>query len=583
MSNKIILGYFENWISDAGWGNISGGEIFALLSPYTHINYMPLLLKYAVSSEGSPPIPGNNEDNDPNQYDGFYFDNTPIMNLNNYTQIPQKSPDNSYYRQLSYLSKICKKLNKKISLTIGGWTDIQLTPKFSSDSNDKLANSMVNNILLLVKDFELDGIDFDWEHLSRYYYESLPNGRQPAIDVIVDRCLFLGRVIKLLRDKSKNLLIFYTTRPNTFFGPIDPNNEKNNTTNTSDREGIIVAAGICYDGKGNRSDYIQKYIPVKLGTKQLDTDFNWDTVFNTISYVNSMSYDARSGDYCDNTTQDKQCLSGVSVLPEKNSFQLKDIDLFISKTKEIIGIHINKFVWGIEPCWQAGSNPTTSLYELNFLDPIDSNKNSTEIHNILINNFDTTTLKGDTVTISTSIDNYLEQFIKITEDIGGYFFWAVNSVVNYDDVRSHNWDNLLSVNQATIAYLLAKKIGIKLSINTKNDCDTYPDPCRKFLLTGCSQNGSDVGTCKEPNNFDINAKINGCELGKQCCELWYQSLGRNQWNSGPACVNPKCTTTILESYTQSKKFSILFYVIWGAVFIVLILILVNLFLQRRNK
>jgi len=519
-SNKIICGYLENWIGEEKWFTYSNGVIFSLMAAYTHIFYFPIVLKPAVNADTSDPTPGNVDG--PTTWDGkFYFDGSDVV-VDTSSKVVASS--GNYLAQMKYMSLVTKKMGKKFIITLGGWSDMEDTPQFTQDSSDKYANLIVNHLFALTEYIDFDGLDFDWEHLSQFYYPynnwDTNIKPQPKLETVVDRCLFLGRVIRLVKEKwrqnlNKDILVFYTTRPNTFIGFNSSQNP-----NSTDREGIVVAAGVLYDGKSSRQDLLNKYKNIKLDYKVKD-DINWGQVFKYISYVNLMAYDLAKGDNCGvpNGSKDTNCIqefiqqdwlpiSGFTRTADPYDRKNYGSGYTTTELTQILKLTANKIknssvlIIGFEPIWQSsGPNVTQSSDD----NPQGSYFSSWwEMNEVLV---ETNPLKlgskykiktWDGVNTSNLKDKLHELLRAIDQYVGGYMLWAINDIRDAKHARGPATTYNMSfdiISKANMSYWMARTISKILNINVPIDStcqlsDSNPEHFCKYDLYQCIANDS---------------------------------------------------------------------------------------------
>jgi hypothetical protein len=196
----------------------------------------------------------------------------------------------------------------------------------------------------IVAQYKLDGLDFDWEHLSNPYTCSpgdkdnscAAGGRvlctcqqQTCSDYSdessVDRCMFLGYLMQ--RISAAGIFVSYTTRANSF---TNFESRAQIAEGISDCEGIAVALGTKWAG-GDIQTEIQIFKNARAGII--------DSTIKTINLpfmINFMTYDGAVG----------------NLGKSGNKFNWNDINSIISAALSIFPSL--QFLIGIEMKWQSG-------------------------------------------------------------------------------------------------------------------------------------------------------------------------------------------------------------------------------------
>lgn len=637
--SSVLVGYWGNWVfepnpeaTNANLFNYFTDALWNCVRPYTHVNYMCLLLYGTDNKCGIPPPPQVEWNNSLNYapYVPFCKDGKiltkcyecPIKDIEKdddgitKTGFTCNTPGScNNYLPLKIISKLCERDGKIFSITIGGWSDIQSTPFFHTDIGDAKAKMLVNNILALKEVVGFQGVDFDWEHLSQFYYTPYGDGKipdscgplsasnpypnwsqwkyfqdnpdkkvQPTYIESISRCMFLGRVMKLLKDADPSMVITYTTRPNFLINITDAKpisglqiiNSLGSITN-SDGEGIGVFAGIIYDGSDRVEDrftYVGNFADERQ-TMRMDrqkfinsfpfTKADLSTIFKIINFVNFMSYDVIANDY-------------AFGLPENNYFKTEDLVKFIQANKLVIPDYMYTINMGFEPSWQAQDNSSGSW---KWSQTTDENKFNN------VKDLDSA-WKADLKSL----------YDQIKKESLGFMFWQANESrnqknrygINFSDIKylKGDYTNFLSsnspINKASVCYLFASWINqiegriLKFSPFTKSwVCvldKTVNPPKNKCVIWGCTDNNEKVSGSQSnwrsiwypteddngtlfndmstklmlgDNLDDKNEEPNTCkdESGCKICK-WY--------SVGADCKNPSCSGTFqnLENYDNKK-------------------------------
>lgn len=510
MSDKILIGYWGNWLHYGSWGDSlsAKGELVTLMAPYTHICYMPTTLSLNIQTVGQPNTPVDPDKSvlSPSTPITFSWGANDAFSTNGRIQ----EGSDPYSGWASQISAACKKLGKKFILTLGGWSDMQDTPLFTQDPDDVMAMNIVKNFLVAKDLFHLDGFDFDWEHLSQMYYES-GTGPQSKIETVVDRCLFLGRVLFLLRQKSTGTII-YTTRPNTFKGFAA--NVGPELVSASDREGIIIAYGALWDGKTDRTQYRDSLLQIKLGTQNNKlTPENWKTFFGIVNYVNMMAYDICKGEYC----MDGKCITELRTSdypvngyirhngkPDNygSGFTINESVQALQLTLDVIGKeYANTLIWGISPVMQApNASCFSSIWELT-QSMVATGSGGNGAQNVCTPILNTMTQLQASKQANEAIKSFVDNTANL---VGGYMFWALNDprVPSNAQVAPQNeyFTDIEGIRKSNVCYWIAKKIADQLNINIKNDCLGNGASYRK------SECPMDFKIC-EPKSWSSNERI----------------------------------------------------------------------------
>lgn len=630
-NDKILMAYFADWLHAKGWGiGLQDGVILGLIGPYTHICYMPLILDPRSIPSQNPVAPNVPTDVNKSFYTVNNDKTNPPVGFNwgrgtndNFVQdgvilpLTQGYQDWFYLGVAKQLELACKKLNKKFILTLGGWSDMQDTPLFSQDTNDVIANAIVQNIIALKDILDYDGFDFDWEHLSQIYYQ-YSSGSQADIETVVDKCLFLGRVLYLLRQNQKfKGIIVYTTRPNTFVG--FASNKGQELKSASDREGVIIAYGAIWEngGKPDRKEYMKSLIDIKLGTKENSlTPEDWGNFFNIVDYVNFMAYDMAKSEYCG----DGKCIAELKAddlpangYPRTNGtsqnygtgFTTSEAVTVLTLTGKVIGsTNSGKLIWGISPVWQApNASCFTSLWEFTEA-TVYTGSGGNGAQKVCVPKItDMNSLEA-----SSEAKNALENFVDQTKNLsGGYMFWAMNDPRMPGDTSQATeteYTNMSGFHKANVCAWMASKIAKQLNINVQNDClstdsfrkQTCPfdfracndTKCASFSVTGSFDNFSlktdslktfGIGQCTG-NSCSESSSLSYCN-GNTCTVVqgstcpWGQKCFNNENCDGTSCsvnppptckwwqtlqngqcVDPMCNSS-MEMFTQTKTTKII--------------------------
>lgn len=190
-SSFQVGGYLENWKTYTDYSN------------FNTVYYAFLTLDVAPNAD-TPNDKGWSGDD---IYETMTL--APIMDV-----ITKTDPlwDNDYEWQRSAMQQViddCASSGKKFIWAVGGWSDLQRT------LTDAQIPAFVEKIVGLLQ-YEGDGVDFDWEHLS--------TGADAAL--VTQQRGVLGKTIKALRsalDASglQSKTISYTTRWNCFWTSAD--------------------------------------------------------------------------------------------------------------------------------------------------------------------------------------------------------------------------------------------------------------------------------------------------------------------------------------------------------------------------
>lgn len=128
--------------------------------------------------------------------DRLYLD--PLTHINYAFLLPKENGE-VYFRDESLAKNVveyCHKLGKKVFVSVGGWCDgeIILQKVFEKicDDEDRL-KKFVKAIMRVVKDYNFDGVDIDWEYPLKEYAESYEK--------------LLKKLHKKLKEENKQLTI----------------------------------------------------------------------------------------------------------------------------------------------------------------------------------------------------------------------------------------------------------------------------------------------------------------------------------------------------------------------------------------
>jgi hypothetical protein len=254
---------------------------------------------------------------------------------------------------------------KKAHLAIGGWSDTQNTPKFRTDIT--LAPKLANMFKTLVEDTGADGIDFDWEHLGGWYFGPGYTGPQdqPTIEDKVDRCLFMGYLMRLMHQigvKSS-----YTSRSNTFV-PYQYMASTGYVQGSSDCEGVPVSLGGEYSGSMKDTEAINKFYAYGLEefNKSYSPDYQIPPFFPKYEYLAMMTYDGAVGIIANSNPLSEYGADPVLYnIPDPstrnaihNQYSFEDFQRVVLDTQRVGRLKNSQVLPGFEPFVQvAGGIP----------------------------------------------------------------------------------------------------------------------------------------------------------------------------------------------------------------------------------
>lgn len=170
---------------------------------------------------------------------------------------------------LNELSQECKKNNVSLFLSIGGWT---YSKYFSIvTSNENYSNKFIENIKNITEEYDLDGIDIDWEYPGEQGC-SLNN-----VDSINDTKNLLN-FLKNLKNKLNSRKISMAVKVLTWM----ENNERinNKTENIENIKYLDWINIMAYDINGNWSISTGPNSPFKKGNISVDVSSVVDSVNN---------------------------------------------------------------------------------------------------------------------------------------------------------------------------------------------------------------------------------------------------------------------------------------------------------------
>lgn len=350
------IGYIENWRS----------LNTAYLEPYDIVSYSFITLA-PTDGTGKPPEPSV-------EWDGaFYYASAKIAYEGQIYTSDKFSEEG--LRALTSSHSTVKNAGKLFSISIGGWSDLQSTPRLTSPNVLQYRDALVQNLRAISEYLSEPAsqlyIDFDWEHLGFHINKGGAHVNVPVADK-VDRCLFLGWIFKEL--VALGCRVSYTTRVNSFY-PFQNGRE-------SDVEGVAVSYGTLFTGAG-AADLVASVVG-KFTARNYAPNLQF---FSVVSYVNLMAYDGATG-----------------TLSKIGCYSIDDYSTLASALQNVVGQNnLKSFVVGFEPVRQAASCSGSKMCGSSCL-------------------FDTEGINIDTV----------GQIWNIFKDFGGISIWAVNETGFFD-------------------------------------------------------------------------------------------------------------------------------------------------------
>jgi hypothetical protein len=355
-----VVGYWTNWTN---WLKVTP-EDTASMAGCTHCIYSFITLA-SINDHDNPttdPWNGNN----------LYANTIPLfVNTNTTIEDPTNPPldlegnDEAMgsIHQMETFIKIVQANQKKAYLAIGGWSDTQSTPKFTNGLAS--ANKMTNMLKKLLIHTGADGIDFDWEHLGSWYNSS-GNITHPSLEDKVDRCLFLGYLMKLMYNAG--ITLAYTTRSNAFV-PYQYMYDTTKVTGSSDLEGLFISIGGEYNGDGSpesltkyRNDALAQY------SNALLPGYTAPKFTPKFEYMAMMTYDGAVGviananeavNGVDLASYGVQSVTSRTALD--NQYGFEEIKQVVDDNQRVSGLNNKQIVTGFEPVIQAaGGVPMTT-------------------------------------------------------------------------------------------------------------------------------------------------------------------------------------------------------------------------------
>lgn len=318
-----IVGYWENWEfgipKGTSWGKLTD-ENLNTNQGCTHAVYSFMTL----AAIPDPKQPSLTEEWDGNIYCGSGPSGANPIVKNNV--VITAGEDNGEMMRLLTFVKAIQKADKYAILSLGGWSDIQNTPKFT-ESDPQL---LVDSIKALNDYTKADGFDFDWEHLGNHYHMNLGN-IQVDEQTIVDRCIYLGIVMKKLQDIG--IKVSYTTRANTYVPYVKGIG--------SDCEGIAVMLGSQWNGEDKNTflqSILSEFKKARNNTLPPYNNYTMKKIDIPCSFVNIMTYDGAVGTMAPNGQYTFQMMKDVL---NQNSF--------------VSGFSLDKLLIGFEPIQQANA------------------------------------------------------------------------------------------------------------------------------------------------------------------------------------------------------------------------------------
>lgn len=314
-----LVGYIENWSFHDSYGIITDNDL-KYIEPYTDVILSFIVLCKQADSR-NPKLPDPLETFDGN----FYYAGAPIISTGQ-VQMNTMAAKEFWNTTKGWIQKING--SKKVLLSIGGWFDLQTTPRLSTGK--KLIDIFLQNISALLREVKIDGLDFDWEHLA------VVGGQSVTQDEALDKCMFLGYLLASIKSKF-GILVTYTTRSNSFY-PYQFEGS-NKSTWGSDREGYGVALGAYAFEKNQNMSADQ--IAMMYSYSALPSDLNLNKY---IDAIHIMAYDG-----------------SVGKLASNNCYTNSDYSDMLQKTKVVLRANFSLVTLGFSlgkqafPCLSSGA------------------------------------------------------------------------------------------------------------------------------------------------------------------------------------------------------------------------------------
>lgn len=327
MNTPRIVGYWENWaFKGSNWKDNSsaGWNVMAQENGDTLVGCTDTVFSFITLTNGTDAVNPLET-----KWDGtnLYINNQPLFDSDgSIVSDWVNGGGNEQYNAITIMLQIllaAKNAGQRTVISVGGWSDLQLTPKFTETSSDKMVQ-----LLTTLATYTSSDINLDWEHLGSMY--SLADGTVPNSDEdTVNKCMYLGQVLSGINTKGVN--VSYTTRSNAFVPYLGGKG--------SDCEAVAVLLGSSWNGTTDKTVYFNTVLSEfkKARSATVGGSYTIPSTPLPCEYISMMTYDG-----------------AVGSIASDGQYTYNDMVQVLDNNSKVSGIPLSKLMIGFEPDSQTG-------------------------------------------------------------------------------------------------------------------------------------------------------------------------------------------------------------------------------------